>query len=248
MLCQLICVDRRYQRMNCFNIRELQGILKRRFFNDLVNSNDHRDLLSNSMIGLRFKLNNSQSIEPDIFSFYNIGTTDVNKTKTLELESVYGLKPFNHESTFNSLGSVFKPQGDIVTYYLSNSSFSDFITGSTKTYIVGKDYNLTSLVYALLQLPLNFNIHSLLAFDTIMLAAKSTLNLNFNFQITSAFTQTSHTPQNSAESLAFTSSNFSTQDTTGEGKMADTPTAGRFVRFVSPMINYDYKCGHYLGI
>jgi len=143
------------------------------------------------MIGLRFKLNNSQSIEPDIFSFYNIGTTDVNKTKTLELESVYGLKPFNHESTFNSLGSVFKPQGDIVTYYLSNSSFSDFITGSTKTYIVGKDYNLTSLVYALLQLPLNFNIHSLLAFDTIMLAAKSTLNLNFNFQITSAFTQTS---------------------------------------------------------
>ena len=32
MLCQLICADRRYQRMNCFNIRELQGILKRRFF------------------------------------------------------------------------------------------------------------------------------------------------------------------------------------------------------------------------
>ena len=32
MLMQLVCVDRRYQRMNCFNIRELQGILKRRFF------------------------------------------------------------------------------------------------------------------------------------------------------------------------------------------------------------------------
>jgi hypothetical protein len=32
MLCQLVCVDRRYQRMNAFNIRELQGILKRRFF------------------------------------------------------------------------------------------------------------------------------------------------------------------------------------------------------------------------
>jgi hypothetical protein len=32
MLCQLVCVDRKYQRMNCFNIRELQGILKRKFF------------------------------------------------------------------------------------------------------------------------------------------------------------------------------------------------------------------------
>ena len=61
MLCQLVCVDRRYQRMNCFNIRELQGILKRRFFNDLVNSNDHHTLLNDSMIGIRFKLNNTQN-------------------------------------------------------------------------------------------------------------------------------------------------------------------------------------------
>jgi hypothetical protein len=89
MLCQLVCVDRRYQRMNCFNIRELQGILKRRFFTDLVNSNDHRDLLNDSMIGLRFKLNNSQSIEPDIFSFYNIGTTNTAKTKNVNLSSIY---------------------------------------------------------------------------------------------------------------------------------------------------------------
>jgi glutamine amidotransferase-like uncharacterized protein len=75
--------------MNCFNIRELQGILKRRFFTDLVNSNDHRDLLNDSMIGLRFKLNNSQSIEPDIFSFYNIGTTNTAKTKNVNLSSIY---------------------------------------------------------------------------------------------------------------------------------------------------------------
>jgi heme/copper-type cytochrome/quinol oxidase subunit 1 len=32
MLFQLVCTDRRYARMNCFNIRELQGILKRKFF------------------------------------------------------------------------------------------------------------------------------------------------------------------------------------------------------------------------
>jgi hypothetical protein len=91
MLCQLVCVDRRYQRMNCFNIRELQGILKRRFFNDLVNSNDHHMLLNDSMIGVRFKLNNTQNIEPDIFTFYNFGTTDVTKFKANTLFSTYNL-------------------------------------------------------------------------------------------------------------------------------------------------------------
>jgi len=55
MLGQLICLDRRYQRMNCFNIREAQALLKKRFFVDLINSNDHHVLLSKTMLGLRFK-------------------------------------------------------------------------------------------------------------------------------------------------------------------------------------------------
>ena len=71
MLMQLVCVDRRYQRMNCFNIRELQGILKRKFFTDLVNTTDHRDFLNQSIIGLRFKSNNQLSITPDVESFFN---------------------------------------------------------------------------------------------------------------------------------------------------------------------------------
>jgi hypothetical protein len=97
MLCQLVCVDRRYQRMNCFNIRELQGILKRRFFSDLVNSNDHHTLLNDSMIGLRFKLNNTQCIEPDIFTFYNFGTTDISKFKNVNLQPSYSLAIFDEK-------------------------------------------------------------------------------------------------------------------------------------------------------
>ncbi len=57
MLCQLVCVDRRYQRMNCFNIREAESLLKRRFFTDLINSKDQHILLNKTAIGLRFKLN-----------------------------------------------------------------------------------------------------------------------------------------------------------------------------------------------
>ncbi len=36
MLAQLVCVDRRYQRMNCFNIREFQSFLKGKFFQDML--------------------------------------------------------------------------------------------------------------------------------------------------------------------------------------------------------------------
>lgn len=89
MLMQLVCVDRRYQRMNCFNIRELQGNLKRKFFTDLVNSNDHRDFLNQSILGMRFKTNNNLAITPDMEAFYNFGTTTTSKAKTFEFVSVY---------------------------------------------------------------------------------------------------------------------------------------------------------------
>src|SRR4051812_43519142 len=69
MLAQLICVDRRYQRMNCFNIREVQALLKQRFFADLVENEDHRDLLSSTMIGARFKTGHRFLLDPNAIFF-----------------------------------------------------------------------------------------------------------------------------------------------------------------------------------
>jgi heme/copper-type cytochrome/quinol oxidase subunit 1 len=34
MLAQMVCIDRRYQRMNCFNIREIQTLLRSRYHPD----------------------------------------------------------------------------------------------------------------------------------------------------------------------------------------------------------------------
>lgn len=34
MLAQMVCIDRRYQRMNCFNIREVQTLLRSRYHPD----------------------------------------------------------------------------------------------------------------------------------------------------------------------------------------------------------------------
>jgi len=89
MLFQLVCVDRRYQRMNCFNIRELQGILKRKFFTDLVNTSDHKQFLNNSLLNLRFKTNSNNLIENDMYLFYNYGLTFSNKTKNDLLTNNY---------------------------------------------------------------------------------------------------------------------------------------------------------------
>jgi hypothetical protein len=115
MLCQLVCVDRRYQRMNCFNIRELQGILKRRFFTDLVNSSDHRTFLNESTIGLRFKSINDSFITPDQHLFYKFGTTSSPKVKTADLYSAYNNNFSNTFSseTLNSVSEVLSAKNNL---------------------------------------------------------------------------------------------------------------------------------------
>lgn len=99
MLCQLVCVDRRYQRMNCFNIRELQGILKRRFFTDLVNTNDFRALMDESIIGLRFKANNDTLNTNSALLIYKYGITTTPKTATTQFSNVVSVNSRNLLST-----------------------------------------------------------------------------------------------------------------------------------------------------
>jgi hypothetical protein len=87
MLCQLVCVDRRYQRMNCFNIRELQGSLKRKFFADLVNSQTSHSSLNESMIGLRFKLGANNFIDQNVTSMFNFSPADFSDFRAMVFTS-----------------------------------------------------------------------------------------------------------------------------------------------------------------
>jgi hypothetical protein len=96
MLGQLICLDRRYQRMNCFNIREVQSLLKRRFFTDLINSNEHHELLDQTMLGLRFKTTNLNSLNSHLVLHNNFGLTPTSKTRfTVNQETdIFGVFSF----------------------------------------------------------------------------------------------------------------------------------------------------------
>lgn len=80
MLAQLVCLDRRYQRMNCFNMRELQALLKEKYFADIVNNYDHRSNVAGAL-NLRYKLNDLSSIDNGVLLFINnsIRVTDFSK-------------------------------------------------------------------------------------------------------------------------------------------------------------------------
>jgi hypothetical protein len=94
MLAQLVCLDRRYQRMNCFNMRELQALLKEKYFNDIVNNYDYRSNIFNSL-NLKYKLNDLSVIDNNLPLFNN---------NSLKLTFFTKLQNFN---TVNSTDLVF---------------------------------------------------------------------------------------------------------------------------------------------
>lgn len=253
MLCQLVCVDRRYQRMNCFNIRELQGILKRRFFNDLVNSNDHHTLLNESMIGIRFKLNNTQNIEPDIFTFYNFGTTDVSKFKSQSLISSYNLNFFEEKltsyfMTINFMGYLPNLSLTFVWNYLINFKLVDWVSSNEITYLLPRDYNVLVLLHSFFISMLNLTVSSLYNVFSVLPNMLTLLSFNTNINISMFNYDTYMTRVTTKESVKFQTSSITPSSSNSEDKFSDSTTYGRFLRFSNPLISYDYKCGNYLGI
>lgn len=231
MLCQLVCTDRRYARMNCFNIRELQSILKNKFFTDLINSHDHRDLLNQSMIGLRFKQNNALNLDLDITSFYK-----------------YGL----HENNLNKYYHFIQPQRSnlepsLSTFYFNiisifNLNFSSFYMNWAQ--------NIKLFSFELYYLIISFSFPSFLSLDLFKTLFKTfSLNLNlfniFNYNIlTYNYNPNVSNNNNSQTGVLNTTVNFNMDI----GQMyTETSTSQRITRFNTVFVNYDYKTGHYLG-
>jgi len=228
MLCQLVCTDRRYQRMNCFNIRELQGILKRRFFTDLVNSSDYRDIMDSSMIGLRYKTNNNLNLNHDSLSFYNFGTTTSQKFRTSELSNVY----FSSNASFSILEAFNSPK-----YNLSNLLHATI-------------FNLSSLITSAHFLAISGSIPSLFSLvnPTNLFYLFNTLFSNFNFAYSLRANLAVHLPTNTSTSTIYNSSKAIKTEQSSLYSNLESSSDVRYTKFSNPMVSYDYKCGHYLGI
>ena len=107
MLAQLVCLDRRYQRMNCFNIRELQTLLKNRYHPELLDEKLHTDFLSQTVLNTRFKLFDLSVINPkmSLFSEFSALKTSTSTTQP----------SVNSSSSFSTINSYSYPNTNIVS-------------------------------------------------------------------------------------------------------------------------------------
>jgi len=246
MLCQLVCTDRRYARMNCFNIRELQGILKRRFFADMVNSHDHRDILGSSMISTKFKLNTSENVNLDATLFYNWGVLRGSSAK------------------FNTLGAGLHARDRRIL-----SPADTFLLGTTSSLpsvvSFGSHNPLICVAYA--SRSILFTLSSLLAslfnsFDFVV-AYSPLFSLNarvirslFPTLVANFATVETRSGRTSEEVVTFTRASSERLFYSGDSDLVkyydrflflENASSQRVTRFSGLLVSYDYKTGHYLG-
>jgi hypothetical protein len=116
--------------MNCFNIRELQGILKRKFFTDLVNSSDSHKSMESTLLNMRHKNNMSNILLYDQSLFYNFdltntfyinfnllnyftnytrynASTNLQENKTVLKEDMYTSSTLNYSGFNNASSNIF---------------------------------------------------------------------------------------------------------------------------------------------
>jgi hypothetical protein len=127
MLCQLVCVDRKYQRMNCFNIREIQGILKRKFFTDLVNTSDSRLAMDSTLIGIRHRNNMSNILLYDQSLFYNFDLTNSSKYKSFFIGPVETYSYSSNNLLNNSVTTLLNTLYQFIGLSLPNLSLNQTI-------------------------------------------------------------------------------------------------------------------------
>jgi hypothetical protein len=243
MLCQLVCVDRRYQRMNCFNIRELQGILKRKFFTDLVNTMDSHTATDSTLINMRHKNNMSNILTYDQSLLYNFDITTTSKFK-------------NFSYTPGKVYSYTWPLG-LKNYSLNFSITNLPIVNSFYVFLFENKLPLflKDLVNFLPSLPLLFSSLFVLPWGLHLLPLTLFNNFFTKFPIMSNLFSKNFFLENNNLSSApntqiYNSSNvnYTSFNVLSALNFSENSSTWRFNRYSFPLISYDYKSGNYLSI
>lgn len=241
MLCQLVCTDRRYARMNCFNIRELQGILKRKFFVDLVNSHDHKNILEESMIGMRYKSNHALNLELDYTSFYNFGLHNGASRDSISYSFTgNGSGPNNRVFIDNTSSNILKAVEALTP--------SNIFGGLTFSNFFSRLYN-TLVDVVLLVLSVN-PITSLPSIFSFKLTFDAFLNSFYFIYSTTTFSEINSVfagSYGSSDNKYIFSKDSLTSNELNNSIFSESSQEQRFTRFSNPLINYDYKTGNYIG-
>ena len=117
-LCQLVCIDRRYQRMNCFNVSEVQSLLRSRFLDTFSLKTSLSANKVGSDINLMFILNR--------FGFYN----QLDYTPYSNFVTTFHLTNLNHySSNVLKLHGTYSSPFRNLNQNIFNSSFTNTCLG-----------------------------------------------------------------------------------------------------------------------
>jgi len=276
MLAQLVCLDRRYQRMNCFNMRELQALLKEKYYADLINDYDHRTNLFNAL-NLRYKLNDLSVIDTNIPLFINnnIKITPFAKTQTFEPAttnlltffsnasySIFNLNYMNNFTLFgftsltnNMKSLIYFFKLDVLNRVLSeiiDLIFGTVVTFFEKTTTILANIKNIKYLYTLLYKFID-NLQT-----TVMFYLPTLINDLFtNNIIASVYSMfTVNYQQNNLKKPINNDNNELTHRTETNAVLSntenftftigETATESRATRSNNPIFKYDYKLGNYL--
>ena len=264
MLAQLVCLDRRYQRMNCFNMRELQALLKEKYYPDLVTSFNYRSSILTT-INLRHKMNDLSFIDPKSLIFLNNNLTTSTFLKAQSFKSTQLSTGSSYATFFNNTNPSYVlfiqtvlPANPLMLISFTNlwSLFRD-----TFMIILSNAFLFIRLVFDISALELKFeptlvlnNIVGTLTLrlsflsDLITPLTPSVILLNsysvfissslvhFNV-IKSKITNFIYIPE-VANTL------YNKNETVYNSE--ESVTSSRALRFNNPIFKYDYKLGNYL--
>lgn len=216
--------------MNCFNIRELQGILKRRFFVDLVNSFDHKSVLNSSMVGAKFKLNLTANLNSDTLLFYNFFLTN----------SVVKKNFFFNNFFFRTDERPFLFFNIFIFFNINSFYMYFFFLFNSINFAIIKYFNFVPLF--------NFFVSYLVSIFSIIKTFFDVIKLNFAtlyLTFISGPVSTTDKYYSFYEIYSAGSLNFISND---KFSFLEKSNAQRFNRYNNSVISYDYKTGHYLGL
>lgn len=241
MLCHTICVDRRYQNLNLFNVREIQTMLNAKYLEQTTFRQDFRDSILKSGLGLRYIENFETSFESGFHILKSYGVTSTNKSK------VFSIQPNNKrslseslvDSVFASLTPTFEP--------LHPSIGSDYVASYVISYFLMLVRNVAgSLSSSVTNLLLSVNTHFV---NNIQILLSSTTSTFVNTNTT----WLGSTPTQLLTNTSLISGTVLTQAQTHESKL-DTLSFANFNKIHESRpfsndfswIGYDIKLGHFI--
>ena len=185
MLAQLVCLDRRYQRMNCFNIRELQTLLRHRYHPELLDDTLHTDFISQTTLSTRFKLFDLSTINPRmaLFNEYPLLNTLFNKPSTTHQTPRGRIRPSSYSDgyEFSQLIDLFMEKYEYYYDKLEQYYYHDpIVTPFYQFYVSPNELNL----------PLSTQPLISGTTTSLISSTDNDTNVNYNFTSSSQFSIT----------------------------------------------------------